>query len=291
MIKVTLGLCVKNVEKTIADAMDSILKQDFPTENMELIIVDGFSNDGTLEIIEKYLRQLNIKFAVFKEKKGLGFARQLVVERAKGKYIIYVDGDMIMARDFVAKQVKFMEKNPKIGMAIGKFQVPSKKVNWIENLENILWITEDKLFDNVTLSKTLRSTVCGAIFRTEALKQAGGFDPRIKGAGEDMDVYIKTRKIGWLLYSTTDALFCDRRKDNLRSLWRENFWYGYGGHYILHKHKNNGVIRPSRFFYFIKVYKMTKQKIAFLLPLIYFFEKFAWGMGYMRAHLDNYGHE
>lgn len=54
--KVALGLCVKNAEATIEDAMNSILNQDFPHRSVELIIVEGCSKDGTFSIIEKCLR-------------------------------------------------------------------------------------------------------------------------------------------------------------------------------------------------------------------------------------------
>ena len=54
-VKVTIGFCVKNAEQTVRDAIRSILKQDFPHEMMELIIVDGYSKDKTLSIIQNEL--------------------------------------------------------------------------------------------------------------------------------------------------------------------------------------------------------------------------------------------
>jgi glycosyltransferase involved in cell wall biosynthesis len=290
MVLVTLGVCVKNSEKTIEDAIDCILEQDFPMENIELIIVDGYSSDNTLQIIKRKLQGKSRRFEILLEKKGLGFARQLVAERARGKYVIYVDGDMVMAKDFVSKQVEFMEQNPGVGMAIGRFQIPPKS-NWIANLESIVWVTEDQLLSNKMFSKPVRATTCGAIFRLDALKQSGGFDSEIKGAGEDIDVVCKLSEKGWLVYSTTDAFFCDKRKERLKTLMREHFWYGYGSHYVIHKHKKCVPIRLSRILYFTKAYRITKRKIAFLLPFIYVFEKTAELLGYAKAHLDNYGHK
>ena len=48
--KVTVGMCVKNCAATIKEAIESVLNQDFPHELMELIIVDGNSEDETLSI-------------------------------------------------------------------------------------------------------------------------------------------------------------------------------------------------------------------------------------------------
>jgi len=114
--KVTIGVCVKNVERTIYNTLNSILSQDFSHNLIEIIIVDGKSIDETLKIIKRILKRCDIKSRIFIENKGLGFARQLVVENASGKYIVWVDGDMIIPNDFVRKQVEFMEKNPKVGL-------------------------------------------------------------------------------------------------------------------------------------------------------------------------------
>lgn len=286
----TIGLCVKNAEKTVGEAVASILAQDYGHNNLELIIVDGFSSDSTLKIATNALSGKNIKFKVFQEMKGLGFARELVARKAKGKYLVYVDGDMVMGSDFISKQVDFMENNEKVGIAIGKFGV-YPKANWLGNLQCMLWMAEDQLLRDTMFSKPVRSTCCGAIFRAEALRQSGGFDLKIKGACEDVDIFCKVSKAGWLTYSTTDALFCDRRKENLGELWKEHFWYGYGGHYVYHTHKNEIVPRTSRLFDSIKAYKFTRKKIVFLAPLLYIFEKTAYMLGFSKSHIDGYGHK
>ena len=113
-IKVTIGLCVRNAEVTIRQAIDSILDQDFPCEHMELIVVDGCSEDGTLDIVKNRIKNSGIESRIFCEKKGLGYARQIVVDNAQGEYIIWVDSDMLLSRNFMRKQVLFMERNPRV---------------------------------------------------------------------------------------------------------------------------------------------------------------------------------
>jgi len=117
--KVTIGMCVKNAETTIKEAIESILNQDFPPELMELIIVDGCSNDRTLSIIKDCLWRVKFRTKIFTANGGLGWQRQIVVENAEGDYILWVDADMILTNDYVKRQVDFMEKNPKVGIAKG----------------------------------------------------------------------------------------------------------------------------------------------------------------------------
>ena len=88
-VKVTVGLCVRNAETTIRQAIESILEQDFPCEFLELLVVDGNSEDKTLPIIKESLVHSNMKIEIFREREGLASARQIVVNNASGDYIVW----------------------------------------------------------------------------------------------------------------------------------------------------------------------------------------------------------
>ena len=290
-VKVTIGLCVKDCEATIREAIDSTLIQDYSHELMELIIVGGHSRDKTLSIIEKRVSKADIRYRFFRENKGLGKARQIVVDNAGGDYIIWVDGDMILAKDHVRRQVGFMEAHLDVGIAGGKF-VMWPKANLVATLENIEWVVQNYECGQKTASEPLRNYCGGSIYRVKAIRQVGGFDDRIKGSGEDLDAEYRMTDAGWLLYFTTDAKFHDRRKETWRDLWNENFWYGYGGHYILHKNRKG--VPASAFIAWLQrsfvAYKLTHRKVAFLLPFQYVFKKIAWSFGFAKGHLEGYGH-
>ena len=121
-MKITVGVCVKNSERTIKGAIDGILNQNYPREQMQVIIVDGCSTDRTLPIIKNMISETDMSVEILSDKgKGLGAARQTVVDNAKGDYIVFVDGDVELQEDFVQKQVDFMEKNPKVAAAVGRY--------------------------------------------------------------------------------------------------------------------------------------------------------------------------
>jgi glycosyltransferase involved in cell wall biosynthesis len=289
---VTIGLCVKNVETTIKGTIRSILNQSFPHNNMEIIIVDGNSKDKTISIIKKELAQKPIRYHIFFENEGLAKARNIVINNASGKYIVWIDGDMIVEKDFVKKQVDFMEKNPNVAIAGGRF-IMLDETNFIAALECIDWIVGDYRCGQIFSSEPVRNCCAGSIHRVDVVKKVGGFDEKIKGAEEDVDLGYRVGRAGWFLFFTTDALFYDKRRDDLISLWRENFWYGYGGHYVIHKHKMKLSVSAftSSVHRALTAYKITRRKVAFLLPLLYFFKKIAWFFGYVQAHVHGYGHK
>ncbi|MEM2146341.1 MAG: glycosyltransferase [Candidatus Jordarchaeaceae archaeon] len=291
---VTVGVCVKNCEDTVKDAVRSIISQDFSHELMEVIVVDGCSSDRTVKKIKDVINHSNIKYRIFSEDKGLGYARQIVVDNALGDFIIWVDGDMVLPKNFVTKQISFMKNNPDVGIGRAKYGVlPEQK--YVAFLENIPFVVESWRHEgDVPLS------ICGtegAIYRVCAIKEVGGFDINMRGAGEDTDLARRILDAGWLAKST-DAIFYEQCKESWMDLWKQYSWWGYGGHYIYHKTKDFGMpfkISPLGGFLagilrFPFAYKLTARKILFLLPFHYAFKRLAFCYGFTKAHIKGYGH-
>jgi len=284
-------MCVKNSETLIQRTVESVLNQDFPRTDMELIVVDGFSQDKTVEIIRSYLEGVDMKTRIFCENEGLGRARQLVVENAMAEYIVWVDGDMVLSKDFVRLQVEFMERNPSVGVAKGKYGTfKNHGQSLVANLENI-WLILFMGVEGETTRKALGASGC--IYRVKAIKQAGNFDPNMKGAGEDNDAENRIRKAGWRL-CVTSALFFEMRRQTWGSLWKEYFWHGKGARDILGKDKQMinlyKMLPPVALFAELarvpEAYKLTHQKAVLFLPLHYVFKRIAWFCGLSSALLQ-----
>ena len=284
-MKITIGVCVKDNERTIRGAIDGILNQKYPRELMQVIIVDGCSTDRTLLIIKDMTSAAGMSVEIFSDKsKGLGAARQMVVNSAKGDYIIFVDGDVELQEDFVQKQVDFMEENLKTATAVGKYMFKEG------NLLSTVW--------NLSCHVVPQLGTDGTIFRLEALRQVGGFDENIRGASEDKDVILRIRKKGWAFSANEKAQFYHNCRRSFREFWKEQAWVGSGNHYLNHKHgclnplwRN---IPPGYFRYglrlAVKSYKLTNRKISFLIPPLMVLGNMAWWFGFVKAHLNGYGH-
>ena len=253
---------------------------------MELLVVDGFSRDKTIPIIKERLLHANIKKRFFSENQGLGKARQTVIENASGRYIVWVDGDMEVPSDFIRKQVEFMNANPLVGIGKGKYGLnrKDKLVAALENMEFLINFNNEGETDSKSLGTS------GCIYRTQAIREAGGFDENFKGVGEDMDAEYRVRKQGWKLY-VTNAVFYEKRRQTWRSLWDEYFWHGYGWQSILSKNRdmvNIAKLLPPvavavEITRIPKAYKLTYQKAAILLPFHYVFKRIAWFLGFMKS--------
>ena len=101
-----------NSEKIISECLESIKKQTYP--NIEIIVVDGHSSDRTPEIAKKYGARVYIygpkQSKAFGKVFGAPYQRNYGVNKAKGKYIYYVDSDMRLTSKVVEECVHLIEK-------------------------------------------------------------------------------------------------------------------------------------------------------------------------------------
>lgn len=286
-VRVTIGLCVKNCEATIKEAIDSVINQDFPHELMEVIFVDDGSNDKTLSIIKRNAPKMDMHVKVFRQEwKGLGPTRNVVANNASGDYILWVDGDMILQRDYVRKQVEFMEQNEKVAIARGIFRgLPQKSL--VARLENMEWIAIDFMARKQGKRNDELHFCGGSIYRVKAVEEVGGFDERIKGAGEDEEIEHRLKRAGWLVTNGAQVMFYEKRKNTWKSLWNQYFWYGYSTLYSFPKKRR--VVSFSSllllFAYSKIAYRLTKRKIAFLLPFECCFKTVASFFGFIKAQI------
>lgn len=92
MVKVSVIIPAYNTEKYMVECLDSLLKQTL--KEIEIIVVDDGSTDGTLKILRKYEVDFPQKIRVFhKENGGQASARNLALKYATGEYLGFVDSD------------------------------------------------------------------------------------------------------------------------------------------------------------------------------------------------------
>ena len=289
--RVTVGLCIKNSGKRVEIALDSISRQDFPHGALKLIIVDENEDGGALPFLMAFSKKTDIKTVMFLVKnKGLGASRQIVVDNADGEYIVWVDDDFVLKTDFISKQVEFIEKSPSLAAAMGN-ESPIR-TTFLSLFEVYLMEVGKLNTENIPMGGF-------EIFRRKAIDQVGGYDINIKGASEDQDIAIRIKNLGWTFGVNNSAGYYRKyRPDTWKALWRKNFWYGYGRHFLYHKF-NNQKTRWELFFplafwsglqYSFKHYKFNREKTVFLLAPFYFFMNAAGFVGFFIANANGYGH-
>ncbi|MCK1986507.1 glycosyltransferase [Lysinibacillus fusiformis] len=106
--KISIITACYNAEKTIEQTIKSVINQTY--DNIEYIIVDGASTDGTLDIVRKYEGQIDV--IISEEDKGVYDAFNRGAKLASGEYILYLNADdYIISNDVIEGVSNFIKDN------------------------------------------------------------------------------------------------------------------------------------------------------------------------------------
>jgi len=113
----SLVMAVYNVEKYLDEALESLLKQTFSFDNIEIILVNDGSTDSSAKICENYAKRYQNIIYISKENGGVSSARNAGIDVATGKYINFMDPDDRLDKHCLEIVHKFFINNPKIKIA------------------------------------------------------------------------------------------------------------------------------------------------------------------------------
>ncbi|MCT7980094.1 glycosyltransferase [Laspinema olomoucense] len=107
-------IVVKNGERYIARAIDSIMAQTF--KDYEIIVVDGHSSDRTLNIAQSYPQVRCVQ----QKKPGIAEAYNLGIESARGEFIAFLSHDDVWTSNKLSTQINYLLEHPEIQYSVAK---------------------------------------------------------------------------------------------------------------------------------------------------------------------------
>lgn len=97
--KISLIIPMYNVEEYLEECLDSVVNQDYGIENIEVILIDDGSSDGTLEIAKKYVRKYGFILLINSQNSGQAISRNNGIKKASGEYIAFLDSDDMLSKN------------------------------------------------------------------------------------------------------------------------------------------------------------------------------------------------
>lgn len=144
-----------NSDRTIGLCLESIARQTY--KNIEIILIDRNSSDNTVLIARKYTSQIYTLEAERASSKNYG------IQKSHGKYICFVDSDMILSPTVIEDCVKALQLSSKsIGVII-----PEKSIG------NTFW-SKVRAFERIFYQGTIIESP--RFFKKDFIEQIGGFD-------------------------------------------------------------------------------------------------------------------
>src|SRR3989339_554384 len=138
---VSVIITTKNEEKNIENCLKSVQKQDYDKEKLEIIVVDNNSTDRTKEIASQFTDK------IFDKGPERSAQRNFGAEKSYGKYILYLDADMILSEKVISECVMKSEKGRIVGLYIPEVIIGSGFWIKVRNFESYIekWGSKDKI--------------------------------------------------------------------------------------------------------------------------------------------------
>ena len=120
-----------NGKKYLARVLNNL--EQINKKNIEIVLVDDNSNDNSKEVIKNFEKRLNIKyFKTMEETTGVGNARNVGIENAKGKYIMFLDVDDMIEQELLDYLQTYIEQD--VEMIKYKMQIVDDKITLNQNM-------------------------------------------------------------------------------------------------------------------------------------------------------------
>lgn len=197
MEKVSVIMPCYNDGLYIEEAIKSVKEQTY--ENIELIVIDDGSDDEeTINILTRLEKEVVLLHTNHLRPAG---ARNFGIKRASGKYIMPVDSDDIIDKDYIKKAVEIIESDKNIGVVYCEADLFGEKTG--------KWELPKYSFDKMLLDNIVFVT---ALFYKEDWDKVGGFNENMKAGMEDYDFWLGILGLGKEIYQIPEILFHYRIK-------------------------------------------------------------------------------
>jgi glycosyltransferase involved in cell wall biosynthesis len=210
----------KNSKKTLRNLLISLLDQDFPKTDYEIVLVDDGSSDGSLETVSDLVKSsiVRIKIRRLPESKGCFHARNKGVEASEGEIIAFIDSDEIADKMWLRRLVEPLFEDKDVCGVSGKVITDAHKTL-------ILPVVTAPIGATGTIEGVVFAGTGNVAYRKSTLLEIGGFDeafdPKWRG---DSDLCLRVLERGLKIIYEPDAIvYHPARELSLGEIWKEGF--------------------------------------------------------------------
>lgn len=218
----------RNEERFIGECLESIITQDYSKDRLEVLVMEGMSEDGTREIVEKYARRWLFIRILDNSKKITPCAFNMGVKNAKGNIVVIMSAHATYEKDYISKCVKYLheynadnvggimitlpQENTFIGRAVvrtlthpfgvgnSNFRIGSKEPKWVD-------------------------TVFGGCYKKEVFDKIGLFNENLEST-QDMEFNLRLKRAGGKILLVPEIVSYYYTRSSFKSFCKNNFRNG-----------------------------------------------------------------
>ena len=240
---VSVIMPIRNEVEYVERSLSAVLRQDYPEDRFEVIVADGTSTDGTLQIIWKIQSKWPQLRLVENPGKIVATGLNAAISRARGEVIVRVDGHCEIAPHYVRRCVEHLrsENSSVVGGPIETVgETPLARV--IAAAMSSPFGVGNSAFRTTRHKTLLVDTVPFPAYKRSVIEEAGFADEELV-RNQDDEYNYRIRKLGGRVLLAADVTSRYYSRSTLFSLARQYYQYGYWKVRVLQKHPHQMSLR------------------------------------------------
>ena len=223
---VSIVIPIRNEEKFIAQCLQSVMDQDYPKDRMEVLVVDGRSEDRSREIVGEFSSRYPIIKLLDNPQLTTPAAMNLGIREARGDVIVRVDGHCLLEPDYVSQCIKCLRQTgaDNVGglmKAVGQGYVGQG----IALALNSLFGSGGSKFHYASEEQYVDTVYLGA-FPRRVFDEVGLFNERLV-RNQDYELNYRIRAAGGKIFLSPAIKSYYYGRSSLMDLWHQYFQYGF----------------------------------------------------------------
>ncbi|HWC87806.1 MAG TPA: glycosyltransferase [Solirubrobacteraceae bacterium] len=213
--RVSVLICTYNGARSLGETCSAVAELDYP--DVEFIVVDDGSTDGSARIAEDHGARV-----ISTDNHGLSSARNTALAAATGEIVAFIDDDAMPDPHWLTYLVDTFARTDFVAVGGPNLPVPGDGAV----ADAVAAAPGNPIHVLVGDREAEHIPGCNCAFRTQHLRQIGGFDPQFHTAGDDVDVCWRLQDRGWRIGYAPAAVVWHHRRGTLGGYLRQQRGYG-----------------------------------------------------------------
>ncbi|MDZ7725182.1 MAG: glycosyltransferase family 2 protein [candidate division KSB1 bacterium] len=323
-LMVSFVIPMLNERDAIERCLDSILSQNYPGDKIEILVIDGMSEDGSRDIVKSLAERFEQIKLFDNPRKRTPASLNIGARNAQGDIVVILGAHTKIHPDFVKTNVRYMNE-------LGVKCVGGTQINVGETpMQKAIGIAMGSIFGIPSApyrfykKKKYVDTVVYAAYKKELFEKIGYFDEELH-ISEDAEFNWRIRQAGYKIFYTPEIISYYYPRKNLKTLFRQFYNYGILRVNVIKKHFDafkfihilpplfvslliitaiSGILIPKTSIFFlvltviylvyliigalITAQNTQKPGYTFKLVVIFMTMHTSWGLGFLRGLFKTY---
>ncbi len=228
-IKISIIIPCRNEEKFIDKCLNSIIANDYSKDNLEVLVVDGMSEDATRRIVETYSQSYPFIRHLDNPKKITPVALNIGLKHAKGEIIMRMDAHTTYEKYYIAKCVKYLCENNADNVG-GVWKIlPQNNSSIAESIAHVLsssFGVGNAYYRIGSKKPKYVDTVPFGCYKKEVFDAIGLFNEEL-ARSQDIEFNLRLKKWGGKIMLFPDIVSYYYARSTLKALAKNSFWNGF----------------------------------------------------------------